>query len=181
MGFHLINGSDAEFVTSGHCSDQPSQSKTWYQPSPSASSKIYLGLQQSQLYPGNSVDMQRIELPNNQKSKYIFGEPGKLVYGRSNPSTGALVYGSLGHSFAVRSGTVYTAWGTYTAEGHDLLGTNVHQLVTGGGDSGSPLYYRSCCDRLYALAVYSAGGSVDRWWARIIDGVVRWPGWDIYN
>jgi hypothetical protein len=182
LGFVVTNGSDKQFVTAGHCGS----ASAWYQPYPYVH---LLGSLQSQLYPGTHLDMERVQLPDSDASRYIFGEGSTLIYGKRIPSTGALVYGSLGHSNAVRSGTVYTAYGNYYVNGYQLEGANVHNLVTQGGDSGSPLYYRENVVpsgyQLYATATYSAGqsggGGADRWWARVNDALLHWSGWDIYH
>ena len=84
---------------------------------------------------------------------------------------------------------MYSAWGNYYLNGYLLQGANVHNLITQGGDSGSPLYYRQSVlpsgYQLYATATdsagYSGGGEADRWWARVNDALLQWPGWDIYH
>ena len=174
LGFIVTNGSDRRFVTAGHCSGG-----SWYQPN---SSGLLLGTVTATLYPNLLIDMELVGFPDGQASKYIFGEGTRVIYRATAPYTGELVYGSLGNSNVVRQGTVWAGWGEYYMNGYLLHGSNVHDLATIGGDSGSPLYLRDTANgRLIGLATYSGGNSVDRWWTRLTDALAEWPGWDIYH
>lgn len=179
LGFIVTNGSDRRFVTAGHCSGG-----SWYQPSPSGG--LLLGTVTATLYPNNRNDIELVGFPDGEASKYIFGEGTKVIAGKDGAATGELVYGSLGHTSCNCAGTVYAAYATYNLNGHEFDGTNVHNLVTQGGDSGSPLYGRGPNNTLWALATYSAGqiggGNVDRYWTHLKDVLLfEWTGWDVYH
>jgi hypothetical protein len=188
MGFHFMRGTDRQFLTAGHCSDQPSQSKTWYQPSTSAAGRIYLGPQRAQLYTNatKTIDIQRVELPNAQASRLIFDEGTRQVSSSDVPYTGQVVCASLGYSVVdVDCGTVKYAVGQYLLEGYYRVGTDTNRIITQGGDSGAPLYWRGA-SVLVALGICSAGQSggenVDRWWGRVEEAFLRWDWeWEIYH
>lgn len=175
MGFHLVNGSDKQFVTAGHCGGG-----TWYHPG-KTSPLLLLGTVQSELYPAGQIDIERIQLPDSQASTYIYGEGSRQITGWDWPVANATVCASLGYADALRCGTVYVAVGAYSFNGYRFIGTDVRNLVTQGGDSGSPLYLRGANNSALGLGVYSAGGSTDRWWARLGDGLGFWSGWNIYH
>lgn len=177
MGFHVVNGSDRQFVTAGHCGGG-----TWYHPG-ATSPLLLLGTVQSELYPGASIDAERVQLPDSQASTLIYGEGSRVITGWDWPVTNATVCASLGYAQALRCGTVYVAVGAYNTNGYRLIGTDVRNLVTQGGDSGSPLYLRGANNSALGLGVYSAGNSTDRWWARLGDALTysTWSGWNIYH
>ncbi|MDP9468851.1 MAG: S1 family peptidase [Chloroflexota bacterium] len=174
MGFHVVNGSDKQFVGAGHCGGG-----TWYHPG-QTSPLLLLGTVQSDLYDGGSLDIQRVQLPNTQASKVIYGEGSRLITGWDWPVTGAIVCASLGYKQVVDCGNVTISIGGYTLEGFLRWGTDTTGIVTQGGDSGSPLYVRGS-STLRGLGVYSAGNSTDRWFARLGDGLAHWSGWDIFH
>lgn len=124
-------------------------------------------------------------MPNNQASGLIFGEGTRQVSSSDVPYTGQVVCASLGHSSKVDCGTVKYAVGLYLLEGWYRVGTDTNGIITGGGDSGAPLYWRGA-SVLVALAIYSAGQSggdnVDRWWARVEEAFLLWNyQWDVYH
>lgn len=122
-------------------------------------------------------------LPDSQASTLIYGEGSRVITGWDWPVTNATVCASLGYAQALRCGTVYVAVGAYNTNGYRLIGTDVRNLVTQGGDSGSPLYLRGANNSALGLGVYSAGNSTDRWWARLGDALTysTWSGWNIYH
>ena len=180
LGFHVVNGSgDKQFVTSGHCSDQAGESRTWYQPSPSWQ---LLGDRTANLYvPGNyTEDIQRVQMPNTLATKRIYGEGTRDVIGWDWAVTGDAVCTSLGHRNTNDCGTVTVGNDIYNLEGYLRVGTKTTGITTQGGDSGSPLYLRGQ-GWMIGVGIYSAGNSTDRWWARFGDGITSWSGWDIYH
>jgi hypothetical protein len=174
-GFHVVNGSDRQFVTAGHCGGG-----TWYHPWPTV---LLLGTVQSQLYPAGQIDIERIQLPNAQASTFIYGEGSRQITGWSWPVAGQAVCASLGHKNVLDCGTIYVAVGVYHFNGYPFVGSDTHGIVTQVGDSGSPLYLRGANNSALGLGVYSAGTSTDRWWARLGDALTHqtWSGWNIYH
>jgi hypothetical protein len=57
MGFHVVAGSDVQFVTAGHCGY--SGSNNWYH-----QSYGYVGSEQATLYGNNGIDIMKDALPN---------------------------------------------------------------------------------------------------------------------
>lgn len=189
MGFQVVNASgDYQIVTAGHCGDHATDPQSWYHACPSSPgcgsqyAHLYLGTPKSNLYiPQNySEDIQRIDLPNVQKSKKIYAD-SRLVAGWGWPVYGELVFVSLGHTNQIQPGYVTVTTDVYLLEGYYRLGTKISGLSTGGGDSGSPLYRWGTSGTAIALGVDSAGNGTYNWFGRIGEGLISWSGWDIYD
>lgn len=130
MGFHILVGSDTQFLTAGHCGFTSSWYHTGYGK---------LGTPIKTQWANNGRDIMTVQVNDAQGSNKIYdGQP--LITLTGVPWIGMPVCASAAVSNAILCGSVqddYLTWsdGTYTGiQGGDSSMTFI------GGDSGSPIY-----------------------------------------
>lgn len=139
MGFHVISGTDKQFVTAGHCGYQAAAG--WYGGGIGGNGLI--GNQTASLYL-NGVDFIRVQMPDAQASKNVWGSAWPVASYRA-PNSGESICASRGEADLVDCGTinmVFYHWGpSGTACGCEQQGASTLGITAIGGDSGSPVWH----------------------------------------
>ncbi len=133
MGFHVLVGSDEQFVTAGHCGY--SGSNDWYHV---GYGKI--GAETATQFGSNGRDAMRVQMNADQDSNRVYNLFDPVTSAR-NPVQGESICASLGGSNAHRCGSVTSAVTSWTSS---TCNCTVHgadaSYTTIGGDSGSPVF-----------------------------------------
>lgn len=139
QGFHIVVGSDTQFVTAGHCGAEGSDD--WFHKGYGTSR---IGYELATLYANNGVDIMRVQLWNSLGSNLIYADPHDVT-GSRDPIQGETVCASLAETDAVDCGTVTDTDTTWQSDGCSctIKGADVDGISILKGDSGSPLYRRS--------------------------------------
>jgi hypothetical protein len=168
MGFHVVAGSDVQFVTAGHCGY--SGSNYWYH-----QGYGYVGSEQATLYGNNGIDIMRVQMSNSQASESLYDSAASINV-VDWPTTGLWVCASLGVSNSWSCGTVsdnYTSWTCSICNCTVYGGDTTLSII--GGDSGSPL--------VDGNLPYSAIGVMNTTYGKFAimkDALPNWWNWWIY-
>jgi hypothetical protein len=141
MGFHIRRNfdGDKQFVTSGHCGYEGSNS--WYHPAFASA----IGSEQQTLYVNGGQDVMRVSMQDAEASDDVFNESNNIV-GHGTPTVGETLCASLGKgSNTIKCGTVQDDWRSLisdTANPDITVWGGDMSYTTVGGDSGSPVYRR---------------------------------------
>jgi hypothetical protein len=166
MGFHILVGSDTQFLTAGHCGFTISWYHTGYG---------YLGNPTYTQYANNGRDIMAVQVNNAQGSNKIYGDI-PLITMTAVPWVGMPVCASAAVSNAIKCGNIqddYLTWtdGLYSGiQGADSSMT----FIT--GDSGSPIYQNVSPWKTAVGIVDGAGGE----FAIVRDALNAW-GFSIRN
>lgn len=148
MAFRVwLNNLDQQFLTAGHCGY--SGSNNWLHPG--LPGNHIVGTDQATLYGPEGYDIMRIQMPDTQAGSGIYAD-ARLVRGAAYPTSGMPVCTSRGYTNAFNCGTVTSAsarWFSDTASYYVWGGDT--DLPAQGGDSGSPIYFRSNVSDAYAV------------------------------
>lgn len=174
MGFHVTGeGGNRQFVTAGHCGYQ--QPIDWYHKGMPGNG--FIGNRISNLYASHGVDIVRVNMPDSQVSKAIWGSAWLVEFARA-PNTGEAICASLGVSNLVDCGTVATAFASWTGGGCGCQQQGAQASGLNGipGDSGSPIY------AIFNQQDVALGSlSTDIYFAEIQDALNVWGDWKVYG
>ncbi len=177
MSWHILVGSDKQFMTAGHCGRAYLPSVNWYH-------KGYglIGSDQSNLEDLSSrkKDEMRVQMPDAQASALVYGVPAvQQIVAAALPVVGMAVCGSLGISNTIRCGTVTSTWTSWTSSDCNpactVWGGATSGITLIPGDSGSPMYQiiSNGGDAKYIVPIGvldTAGGL----FARVVDPLDDW-------
>lgn len=137
MGFHVTVGTDAQFLSAGHCGKNHGNS--WYH-----DGWGFVGSVQYNAYidPNRVTDSMRVQILNSQTDALVYGaspSEAKEVVGQTFASQGQFICLS-GEASGWSCGTVETAFLIYYSQtvGRDLYGAD-GSYASAGGDSGGPV------------------------------------------
>lgn len=139
MGFHVVTGSNYQFLTAGHCS-HGSRSNNWYHKGLSGTG--YVGNVKATLYQTHGSDIMRVGMSSSQDSDryYLTSSSWTSITSVVLPSSGMNVCASLGVSNTQKCGTVTSASVSWTSATCGCLVNGADTSIsTIGGDSGAPL------------------------------------------
>lgn len=169
MGFHVVSGSDVQFVTAGHCGY--SGSNYWYH-----QGYGYIGSEQATLYGNNGIDIMRVQMSNSQASESLY-DSAAAINAVDWPTTGMWVCASLGVSNSWSCGTVsdnYTSWTDDKCIGCVIYGGDTtHSTI--GGDSGAPLV-----DGNLPYSAIGVMNTASGKFAIMKDALPNWWNWWVY-
>lgn len=168
MGFHVITGSDVQFVTAGHCGY--SGSNNWYH-----QGYGYVGSEQTSLYGNNGIDIMRIQMSNGQASESLY-DSAAAINAVDWPITGMWVCASLGVSNSWSCGTVsdnYTSWTGAACNCTIYGGDTTHSIID--GDSGAPLV-----DGNLPYSAIGVMNTASGKFAIMKDALPNWWNWWVY-
>jgi hypothetical protein len=178
MGFHVSNGSgdvDKQWVTAGHCGYQRDDS--WYHWG--MPDTDFIGNKTKNLYTSDGIDIMRVQMPDGQVSKAIWGSAW-LVETERPPLNDEEVCASLGYTNTVDCGNVSTAFYHWTSSscGCAQQGADVNGITIQGGDSGSPVYAIFNQHDVALGSISTTGGA----FAEIQDALNFWGGaWKVHG
>jgi hypothetical protein len=163
MGWHVVAGTDAQWVTAGHCGFNASTS--WYH-----RGLGFVGSNIANLILSHGIDIRRIQMANTQDSSLVYGKSGNHVSSRY-PMVGDTVCISKGVTNSNTCSRVIfdlIEWhsGTCNCFVHGAASGN---LQTQGGDSGAPIY-----TGLVAVGVHNQTADGESRWAKIREALETW-------
>jgi hypothetical protein len=137
MAFHIVVGTDEQFMTAGHCGCAYS-AVDWH----------HMGFGTIGNEAGTMTnlatpkDMMKVQMADSQASPLMYADSGDMGDG-ANPIEGETVFASLGISDAKKSGTVTDVSESWTSTycKKTVYGAD-SSISTIPGDSGSPIYRR---------------------------------------
>lgn len=142
MAWHILVGSDKQFMTAGHCGRAYLPSVNWYH-----QGYGLIGSDQSNLEDLSSTkkDEMRIQMPDAQASALVYEVPAaQQMVAATLPVVGMAVCGSLGISNTISCGTVTSTWTSWTSNDCNaactVWGGATSGIALAPGDSGSPMY-----------------------------------------
>lgn len=182
QGFIVVDGTDEQILTSGHCG--VGTNNNWYHPAYGTSAfggEISPNTPDGTLYGPNGRDVMRVRFPDAQSTVSIYGQSEAIDMEQDRvPLQGEAIWfsGASTTTNPVRAGTVESAWWHWTSE-------KCSCEVYGGrgswtpvlGDSGGPAYSRFSVSSPYPHLVVDPIGVISHQnggFARVFDATIAW-------
>jgi len=170
MGFHILIGSDEQFLTAGHCGCAYT-AVDWHHTGlgligNEAATMTGLATQKK--------DMMRVQMNDSQASALMYADSGDMGDG-ALPIVNETVFASLGVSNLKKSGTVTDDWTSWTSEYcHVTMWGGDTNISTIPGDSGSPIYRRFSFGGEWYLTPIGIGNTAVGQFGRVRDALNHW-------
>jgi hypothetical protein len=163
MGWHIVAGSDAQWVTAGHCGFNASTS--WYH-----QGLGFVGSNIANLILSHGVDIRRVQMSNSQDSSLVYGKSGNHTSSRY-PMVGDTVCISKGVTNSNTCSSVIFDLNEWHIQSCNCFvhGAASGNLQTQGGDSEAPIY-----TGLVAVGVHSETTQGESRWAKIREALQIW-------